>query len=120
MTSCHRTTQGGVFTGLAIVSIGVLLLLARLGILHFHSAWRLWPAVFILVGLCKVFEARAVSQRIWGAMLTIIGALLLAHYFDHFRYGIDQLWPLFVIGGGLAMLFQNYFPPTRMRNGEHQ
>ncbi|HEY3929844.1 MAG TPA: DUF5668 domain-containing protein [Candidatus Koribacter sp.] len=116
MTSCRRGPQGGIITGLIIVTVGVVLLLAQIGFLNMHAVWRFWPLAFVLVGIGKIFDATAVSQRIWGSMLAIIGFLLLAHYFGHFRYGIDQLWPLFVIAGGLAMLFQVYFPGVRATN----
>jgi hypothetical protein len=110
MTSCgRRGPQGGIVTGAIIVIVGVLLLLSQLGILHFQAVWRFWPLIFVFVGLSKLFEATAPSQRVWGGMLVVIGVLLLAHYFGHFRYGIDQIWPLFVIGGGLSLLFQNYW-----------
>ena len=99
-------------TGAMILIVGVLLLLTQLGIFHFEAIWRLWPLFFVFVGIAKLFEATAPSQRIWGGMLAVIGVLLLAHYFGHFRYGIDQLWPLFVIGGGLSLLFQSYWRGT--------
>jgi len=112
MTSCRRGPKGGIFTGIAIVAIGIFLLLAQLGFLNFHEVWRFWPALFIIVGIGKVFEATAPGQRVWGGILVLIGALLLLHYFGNFRYGIDQLWPLFVIGGGLSLLFQSYWRGT--------
>ena len=110
MTSCgRRGPQGGMITGASIVIIGALLLLSQLGIFHFQAIWRFWPLFLVVVGLSKLFEATAPSQRVWGGMMILIGSLLLAHYFGHFRYGIDQIWPLFVIGGGLSLLFQSYW-----------
>ncbi len=109
MSSCRRGPQGGIITGIVIVCVGVILLLAQIGFLDLGSIWRFWPVILILVGLSKLFEATAPSQRVWGGMLSIIGALLLAHYFGHFRFGIDRIWPLFVIGGGLSLVFQNYW-----------
>jgi hypothetical protein len=113
MRSCRRGPQGGIITGISIVVIGAVLLLAQIGVLHFEALWRFWPVIFIVIGLSKLVEATAPSQRMFGAMMMFIGALLLAHYLGHFRYGIDQLWPLFVIGGGLSLIFQSYWPGTR-------
>lgn len=112
MSSCRRSPKGGIFTGIAIVAIGVFLLLAQLGFLNFHAIWRFWPALFIIIGVGKLFEATEPAQRVWGGVLVLIGALLLLHYFGNFKYGIDQLWPLFVIGGGLSLLFQSYWRGT--------
>lgn len=117
MTSCRRGPQGGVITGIVIVSVGVVLLLAQLGFLNIHLIWRFWPLILVVVGIAKLVEATAVSQRIWGGMLSVIGVLLLAHYFGHFRYGIDQIWPLFIVGAGLSMLFQSYWPKTTAGDG---
>ncbi len=108
--SCRRGPQGGIITGLSIVLIGLALLLAQLGFFHLESIWKFWPVLLIVIGCSKLLEATAPSQRVWGVMLAFIGALMLAHYFGHFRYGIDQLWPLFVIGGGLSLVFQTYWP----------
>ncbi len=104
-------------TGLIIVVVGVALLLAQLGILNMHAIWRFWPMILVLVGISKFFEATAISQRVWGGMLVVIGALLTAHYFGYIRYGIDQLWPLFVIAGGLALVFQTYWPGQSVVSG---
>jgi hypothetical protein len=112
MSTCRSGPKGGVVTGLSIVIIGVVLLLAQIGILRIHNVWRFWPAFLIVVGISKVVEATAPAQRIWGGMIALIGGLLLANYFGHFPWGIEQLWPLFVIAGGLAMLIQVYWPKT--------
>lgn len=111
--SCRRGPKGGVVTGVAIVMIGVVLLFAQLGILHLQSLWRYWPVFFIIVGISKLVESTEASQRAWGGMIALIGGLLLANNLGHFRYGIDQLWPLFVIAGGLAMLFHVLWPKSR-------
>ena len=116
MTSCgRRGPLGGLITGAIIVTVGLLLLLAQLGFLHLESVWHFWPVALILVGVSKLFESSAPGQRVWGGMVILIGVLLLAHFFGHFRYGLDQLWPLFIVAGGLSLLFQNYW---RRKTGE--
>ena len=112
MSNCRSGPKGGVITGLSIVIIGVILLLAQIGLLHLHNLWRFWPVFLVVVGLSKVVEASAPAQRIWGGMIVLIGGLLLAHNLDRFPWGIEQLWPMFVIAGGLAMLIQVYWPKT--------
>lgn len=110
MTGCgRRGPRGGMVTGASIVIIGTLLLLSQLGIFHFQAIWRFWPLFFVVIGLSRLLEATAPSQRVWGGVMIVIGFLLLAHHFGHFRYGIDQIWPLFVIGGGLSLLYQSYW-----------
>ena len=108
--SCRRGSQGGILTGLLIVAVGLFLLLTQMGFINFHAAWRLWPAALVLFGVAKMLDANSVAQRVWGVTLMVIGGLLFAHYFAHFRFGMDELWPLFVIGGGLSLLFQTYWP----------
>ncbi len=117
MTSCRRGPRGGIVTGISIVLVGVVLLLAQVGLINLHLIWRYWPLFLVVIGTTKLFEATAISQRVWGGMLAFIGVLLLAHYLGHFRYGIDQLWPLFVIGGGLSLVFQNYWPGQKGSDG---
>lgn len=109
MTGCRRNRHGGVLTGVIIVAVGVFLLLSQMGILHFYHAWRLWPAALVLFGFAKFFDTPTPAHRVWGTTLIVIGALVLWHYFGNFRYGMDELWPLFIVGGGLSLLLQAYW-----------
>lgn len=111
MSTCrHGARGGGIITGFVIVVVGVVLLFAQMGILRFHDAWRLWPAALVLFGIAKFFDTPTPAHIVWGFTLFIIGSLILFHYYGHFRYGMDELWPLFIIGGGLSLLFQTYWP----------
>lgn len=110
MSSCRRSAQGSVITGVIIVGVGVVLLLAQIGVFRFHDAWRFWPAVLVLFGVARLMDTPTPTHVVWGSTMILIGSLLLLHYFGHFRYGMDELWPLFVIGGGLSLLFQSYWP----------
>lgn len=120
MSGCGKSGQGGVITGIAIVAIGILLLLTQIGILRFHAIWRLWPLVFVFFGIGKLMEGKAAAHRIWGITLLLVGTLLVANNYGHFRYDIGQLWPIFVVGAGLSLLFQSYWPgaaTTRLESG---
>lgn len=107
MSTCGRRGGGGVITGVVIIAVGIALLLAQIGVLRFHDAWRFWPVAFILFGVARFFDTPTPAHRVWGVTLNLIGILLLMHNFGYLRYGMDQLWPLFVVGGGLAFLFQS-------------
>ncbi len=121
MKDCQRHPRLSALTGFIIVIVGVTLLLNEFGFLPGFYIWKLWPLALVAVGVLKMVSACSIGNRIWGAILMTMGVLIFAHYFAYFPYGIERLWPLFIIGPGLAMLFDRN---RRMRhvhgNGELQ
>jgi predicted membrane protein len=49
------------FSGLFLILLGVVFLLAELGRIYWSDVWRWWPAVLILLGISIVFKRTAVS-----------------------------------------------------------
>ncbi len=102
-------------TGLVLTVIGVALLLDRFGLVNAGNIWHFWPVFFIIPGLIKLSERGPSSRRIWGAFLVLFGALLLLHEFNYFPYGWSYLWPLFLVFGGILLMWQSY---ESKRDGE--
>jgi DUF4097 and DUF4098 domain-containing protein YvlB len=87
----NQTRSGGLFSGLVLISVGVLLLLhnyGRLDINEFFHRW--WPLLIIFWGVVKLYE-RTVGQQFGGsdgggitggevflvlAMLALLGAVV--------------------------------------------
>ena len=44
------------FSGLFLILLGVVFLMATLGKIYWDDVWRYWPAVLILLGLSIVFK----------------------------------------------------------------
>jgi DUF4097 and DUF4098 domain-containing protein YvlB len=111
-----RARSGGLFTGLVLISVGVLLLLHNYGHLDLHGFFlRWWPLLIIFWGAVKLYE-RTVGRRFGAAdggritgsevllvfgMLALLGAVVGADYTkekigdigvevgDNYSYDID-------------------------------
>ena len=85
--------------GLVAMAFGVLLTLNNFGIVEMRGLGRLWPIVFVLIGLSK-FVQRADG---FGALLWVGGgAALLASNFGFVH--IRQVWPLALVAFGVRLV----------------
>jgi hypothetical protein len=83
--------------GLFVAGLGAVLFLEQFGF-DLDPLLRWWPAALILLGAIKVTQSQG---RTFGAVLTVIGTLLLLDNLELVRVDdLDRLWPLFVIALG--------------------
>src|SRR5215469_8521371 len=97
----------GLIFGLVIVAIGVLFLLDNFGF-PVSMVWRYWPVALIAIGLAKLIDSRETPGRTWGAILMIIGLVLIAdeiHLPFLNNVSLWNLWPLGLIAFGVIMLW---------------
>jgi len=106
MTANRRAATGTLVSGLVVAGIGVVLLLDRFGIVESSILFRFWPLIFCIIGLFRMMEGNSTGDQIWGGFFISMGALLILHEFGYIRYGIGQLWPLFMIVAGLLLAWQ--------------
>lgn len=100
-----RTTTGLV-PGLIVAGLGVLFLLGNLNIVQIYNWWQLWPVIVIAIGLAKLVDSTAHHEKAVGAVMIVIGGIILASTLGWFSWQIWDLWPVALIGIGLVMLFQ--------------
>ncbi len=112
-----RNAGSALVSGLIIIAIGLVLLLGEFGLLRVEFVWHLWPVILVLVGGAKLVNGHDPSDRIWGFFLGLVGLLLLLHEFGKFPWGLGQIWPLFIIGGGAAVLWRAVDPKERAARG---
>jgi len=101
----HRRTAFGVL----LISLGVLMLADELniGLSPFGlslSLGRLWPLILIVLGATSLWSTRSEGQPGRGYWLLFLGGLFLLHTYDILR--LDQSWPLFIVAGGLSLMFK--------------
>lgn len=101
-----NVTPGLIF-GLAIIAIGVLFLLDNFGF-PVGFVWHYWPVILIAIGLSKLVDSRDTPGRTGGAIIMIIGIVLIADRI-HIPFLRDvnlwSLWPLALIAFGVIMLW---------------
>jgi hypothetical protein len=115
-----------VMTGVFLIVLGCLFMVDRMG---WQWGWhlsfsRLWPILLIVAGIGTALtdkdavittiydaegrpqtEVRPRSRRRYGDgfFLVLVGVLMLLHV-NHQLY-LSQSWPLFIVAGGLSMIF---------------
>jgi hypothetical protein len=96
-------SRSGLFVGLLIVAIGMVLLLDQEGIVSAHYVYRFfWPAIFVFFGLEFLISSRCAGGRsIVGVLLFAFGLLLLAGALGWLNVGFQTLWPLALIIWGI-------------------
>jgi len=97
----------GLIFGLAIIAIGVLFLLDNFGI-PVGFLWGYWPVILIAVGLAKIVDSKETSARTGGAIIMLVGVVLIAdkvHLPFLNNVSLWSLWPLALIVFGFMMLW---------------
>ena len=121
-----REDRSSIGTGIIMITVGLLFMADRQGILSFH---QLWPVILIVLGATMLLfprepmnisvgggaldngrsalrAARRQRSRVSGALwMILVGVLLLANQ-NHWM-SFQQSWPLFIVAGGLALIFGN-------------
>ena len=67
--------------GLVLVLIGTLFILKNLDVIYFswHSIWRLWPLILVLIGV-TILPVKDAVKVVLTIIVLIIGALFLIYY----------------------------------------
>ena len=86
--------------GLVVVAVGLMLLAGQ-----FDSHWtidfrRLWPMIFIVLAVGNLLSKGGFGTGVWFLFL---GAIFLLH--THRVLSLRDSWPLFVVAGGISMMF---------------
>lgn len=102
-----RTDRGPVIGGVVFIVAGIFLLLEKTGHLPEGFVLHFWPMVFVLIGLVKIVYA---GGRATGAALIALGGFLQLHEMGIIQVNLWDLWPVFIIIAGVAMLWQAMRP----------
>lgn len=102
---------------LVLIGIGLFFLLNNLHIFGFRELFQYWPALLVAFGMVKLVDSDETGGRVVGGFLVGAGGLLLASNLGYLDIRKRDMWPLFLIGIGLWMLFQRTVdvsgaPPT--------
>ena len=88
---------------LVFITVGLILLLEKLGFLPYGFALHFWPMVFVVIGIVKIAYA---GGRPTGVVLIGLGVFLQLHEMGIIHLNFWDLWPVFIIVAGVAMLWQ--------------
>jgi hypothetical protein len=85
--------------GLVVVAVGLIMLAGQLD--WNWNFGRLWPVIFLVIGLGKFLSSDEDSVPS-GITFLFLGGIFLMHTFRIFTLG--HSWPLFIVMGGLSMI----------------
>jgi predicted membrane protein len=106
----HRSSRG-LSVGLFIIAIGLVFLLDQEGVVSADYMFRFfWPAIFLFFGLEAALCREGGNRRIFGIVLTSIGALLLLSRvgFLRFHIGFELIWPAMLIWAGVWIILRAF------------
>jgi hypothetical protein len=111
---CQRGPERGIVFGALIVGIGLLSLLANIGIVMIHDVWSCWPLAIVALGVTTGLRSSRHSVLVLASLLSAAGSLLLLRNLDVFAFDFHMIWPVVIIGFGLAKLAELLDPPREM------
>ena len=105
---CAKDPLSAIFSGLIVILLGVLLLLAAQDYLHWGDWWA-----YLLVGIGVIFLIEVIVRQtrpqyrcpIAGKL--IAGLVLIAVGAGHI-YGLRHWWPLVIIVAGFVIMFTGF------------
>jgi predicted membrane protein len=99
-------------TGMIIIVVGVLFTLDNLALIDAHRYVRFWPSALILVGVLKIWQARAGGGAFAGFLFVIAGAWLLLDAFRIVTISLVDLWPLLLVFFGASLVWRGVRGPS--------
>jgi len=103
------------FSGMAIIVVGIVLLLGKIGVFDFIGS-MIWPIFVLLLGLFFhfLFFAKGIPSGVLvpGGILTFYSFMFIycnIFGWDSMRY----LWPGFIMGVAIGLFETYYFDPNK-------
>ncbi len=113
-------TGGRLVAGIVLIALGALFLAHNLDIIYVDHIGRYWPAIFILVGLVKLFGSGADPHHGSGLGWIFLGTWLLISLNRIWGFDFHNSWPILIIGWGVSMLWRGLYQQTRFLTTEGQ
>lgn len=109
---------GGIFWGITLILVGVVLLLQFSGRLPWFAWATGWPVIMMVLGAAKLVTSRSAKALGGAVTLILVGGWFLVAI--HGWYGLDwhRSWPLAFVAIGFGQLVRavaGRFMPDRVR-----
>lgn len=98
-----RRHESQVLTGVVMIVLGLIFLGDRLDVVPRLDFARLWPVLLIVIGVGSLISRREDARHGSGGWLIFVGALFLLNSYRVLT--LHQSWPLFIVAGGVSMIF---------------
>lgn len=103
----NASPQQRVVLGALILVIGVISLIDNFNIFNTRNLLQFWPMIFIVLGGLKITQANSSSGHLIGGSLVLAGILMTLNHLGLISFGMRDFWPVFLIIGGLIVIFKD-------------
>ncbi len=104
--------------GLVFILLGALFLAHNLDFIYISHISRYWPAIFILIGVVKLFDSDKNTRRGTGLGWIFLGSWLLVSINELWGFDFHTSWPILIVGWGVAILWKALVPPPQLNTAE--
>ena len=104
MRRCQHKPEHGMVFGALIVGIGLMMLLANIGIVVIRDLWSCWPLALVALGIVKGLRSTRTSGQVTASLICAAGALLMLRNLNLIAFDYRLDWPVLIIGFGVAKL----------------
>ena len=94
------------FAGLLLAALGMLFTLDNLQILRAREVLRYWPAIFLVIGISQLVQARSIGTMIGGSIWIVFGSVLLGEGLHLISSGL-RFWPLLLVAVGVWIMVRS-------------
>jgi len=94
------------FAGLLLAALGMLFTLDNLQILRAREVLRYWPAIFLVIGISQLVQARSIGTMIGGSIWIVFGSVLLGERLHLISSGL-RFWPLLLVAVGVWIMVRS-------------
>src|SRR5262245_53972799 len=106
-----RGSLSSIVWGLFLIALGGAFLLQRFGMLDLPSLGRIWPLVFLPIGITHLFDRRPGS----GIMFLLMGGWFIAVEYEWMGFTYRNSWPLLLVVFGTGMVIEALSGEDRRR-----
>lgn len=92
--------------GAILIILGLLFTLDRFDVIDAGNFSDYWSLILVAVGIAKVMQPPGSQGRGFGAVLIVIGVLVLLENLDIIEYSVWDFWPLILVLIGVSLLMR--------------
>ena len=90
-------------TGLLVTIVGLLMLSNELHLEWIGGARRMWPIIFVVMGVGSLLRATETGDYGYGVWFLFLSGIFFMHTFG--ILSLRASWPLFIVAFGMSLLF---------------
>jgi predicted membrane protein len=110
----HPRSVPGMVAALIIITVGVILLLDRMGIIDGGDLFKFWPMLLVAGGLSHLLRPDE-GGKVGGALMVAVGVLFQLKNLGIIRLDWSTAWPILIIAVGAALLWRALSGPSLTR-----